>query len=121
MKRLLIALSLLLCGAIAVPALADHGHKGKRGKHKGHGPSVIAIPDGFQPEGITTFGRHKFLVSSRATGAIYEGSLRTGKGRILVDGGTGRAATGIKVDRRGRLWVSGAGSDAIRIYDVRSG
>lgn len=115
MKRLLIALSLLLCAAIAAtPAV---------GKHRGHGkgPEVIPIPNGFQPEGITTFGRDKFLVSSRATGAIYKGSLRTGKGRILVEGGTGRAATGIKVDRRGRLWVSGAGSKAIRIYDVRSG
>jgi sugar lactone lactonase YvrE len=33
----------------------------------------------------------------------------------------GRAATGIKVDRRGRLFVSGAGSKFIRIYDVRTG
>jgi len=115
MKRILIVLSLLLCGAIAAaPAVAKHHGHGK-------GPEVIALPNGFQPEGITTLGRDKFLVSSRATGAIYKGSLRTGKGRILVAGGTGRAATGIKVDRRGRLFVSGAGSDAIRIYDVRTG
>ena len=111
----------MLCGAIAMPALADHGHKDKRHKHRGHGPSVIPIPNGFQPEGITTTKRDKFLVSSRATGAIYKGSLRSGKGRILVEGGTGRAATGIKVDRRKRLFVSGAGSKFIRIYDVRSG
>ncbi len=104
-----------------MPALADHGHKGKRHKHGGHGPSVIPIPNGFQPEGIETYARNRFLVSSRATGAIYEGSLKTGRGDILVEGGTGRAATGIKVDRRGRLFVSGAGSKFIRIYDVRSG
>ena len=121
MKRLLIALSLILCGVIAVPALADHGHKGKRHKHRGHGPSVISIPNGFQPEGITTFGRDRFLVCSRATGAIYEGSLKTGRGEILVEGGTGRAATGIKVDRRGRLFVSGAGSGDIRVYDAGNG
>jgi sugar lactone lactonase YvrE len=115
MKRILIGLSLLLCAAIAAaPAVGKHRAHGK-------GPEVIPIPNGFQPEGITTFGRDKFLVSSRATGAIYKGSLRTGKGRILVQGGTGRAATGIKVDRRGRLFVSGAGSKAIRIYDVRGG
>src|SRR5918997_3958664 len=108
MKRLLIALSLVLCGAIAVPALAGDGHKGKRGKHRGNGPSVISIPNGFQPEGITIYDRDRFLVSSRATGAIYEG-------------GTGRGATGIKVDRRDRLFVSGARTKVIRIYDVDSG
>ncbi len=112
MKRILIALSLMLCVAVAAPAAA---------KHKRHSRDVIAIPNGFQPEGITTFARDRFLVSSRATGAIYEGSLQSGRGEILVEGGEGRAATGIKVDKRGRLWVSGAGSKAIRVYDVRDG
>ncbi len=48
---------------------------------------MIALPNGFQPEGITTGKRHTFFVGSRATGAIYKGSLRTGKGEILVEGG----------------------------------
>ena len=116
MKSILIAAVVALCAAVTVPALA---HKG--GKHKNHKPDVIALPDGFQPEGITTGKRHTFFVGSRATGAIYKGSLRSGEGQELVAGGDGKQATGLKVDRFGRLFVSGAGSKAIRVYDARTG
>ena len=56
----------------------------------------------------------------------YRGSLRTGEGDILVQGGPDvagddRAATGLKVDRHGRLFVSGADSKHIRVYDARTG
>ncbi len=113
MRRILIALALVLSAAVAVPAVAHQG-KAKR-------PDVIALPPGFQPEGITTSKKHTFFVGSRATGAIYKGSLRTGEGDELVPGGGGKAATGLKVDRFGRLFVSGAGSKAIRVYDSRTG
>ena len=115
MRRILIALALVMSAAVAVPAVAHQG------KGKGKRPDVIALPQGFQPEGITTSKKHTFFVGSRATGAIYKGSLRTGEGDELVPGGTGRAATGLKVDRFGRLFVSGAGSKAIRVYDSRTG
>jgi hypothetical protein len=87
---------------------------------------VIALPDGFQPEGITTSKRHTFFVGSRDNGAIYRGSLRTGEGDILVEGGPAaenddRGATGLKVDKRRRLFVSGADSKHIRVYDSRTG
>ena len=122
MKVILIAAA--LSAAIVVPAAADPG-QGK-GKAKGHKPAVIELPRNFQPEGIATSKRHTFFVGSRITGAIYRGSLRTGKGGILVDGGPevmrdDRAATGLKVDRYGRLFVSGADSQHIRVYDARSG
>jgi len=117
MRPILIAMALTICAAIAVPAAADRG----KGASKGKRPDVIALPAGFQPEGITTGKRHTFFAGSRATGAIYKGSLRSGKGAILVEGGAGRAATGIKLDRFKRLWVSGAGSKAIRVYDSRTG
>lgn len=109
-----------LCAAIAVPASAQHGDKGK-GEHRGHRPGVIQLPVGFQPEGIATAKRHTFYVGSVDDGAIYRGSLRTGQGEILVPGQTGRAATGMKVDRHHRLFVSGAGSKFIRVYDARTG
>jgi sugar lactone lactonase YvrE len=121
MKRILIALSVLLFAAVAVPAAAEQG---KKGKHKGQGPEVIQLPQGFGPEGITTTKRHTFLVGSRESGAIYKGSLRTGEGDFLVDpdpSPTGFRATGMKVDKRGRLFVAGANSDRIRVYDVRDG
>jgi len=117
MRTILIAAAVALCAAVAVPATA---HKGG-GKHKGHKPDVIALPNGFQPEGITTGKRHTFFVGSRATGAIYRGSLRTGQGKELVAGGGGKQATGLKVDRFGRLFVSGAGSKAVRVYNSRTG
>ena len=77
MRTILIAAVVALCAAVAVPAVA---HKGGKGKHKGHKPDVIALPNGFQPEGITTSKRHTFFVGSRDNGAIYRGSLRTGEG-----------------------------------------
>jgi DNA-binding beta-propeller fold protein YncE len=122
MKTILIAAVVALCAAVAVPAVAH-----KDGKHKGHKPDVIALPNGFQPEGITTGKRHTFFVGSRDNGAIYKGSLRTGKGSILVPGASpsvpndDRAATGLKVDRFNRLFVSGADSHVIRVYDAGSG
>ena len=119
MKRLLIALSLVLCAAVAVPAAAHH--KGKHGKQKGHGPSVIALPTGFQPEGIATGRGSSFYVGSIPTGDIYRGSLRTGEGAILVHAPAGRSATGIKVDRRNRLFVSGASTGHAYVYDAKTG
>jgi hypothetical protein len=103
-----------LAAAIAVPAVA------------GGKPDVIELPRNFNPEGIATAKHDTFFVGSRVTGAIYRGSLRSGDGDILVEGGPevmgdDRAATGLKVDRRGRLFVSGADSKHIRVYDARSG
>ena len=121
MKVILIAAA--LSAAIVVPAAADGP---RQGKAKGRKPTVIELPQNFSPEGITTAKRHTFFVGSRTTGAIYRGSLRTGEGDILVEGGPDvagddRAATGLKVDRYGRLFVSGADSKHIRVYDARTG
>jgi sugar lactone lactonase YvrE len=116
MRRILIALSLVLCAAVAVPAVAHQG-KGKKNKR----PDVIALPVGFQPEGIATGRGSSFYVGSIPTGDIYKGSLRTGKGDTLVDAPAGRSATGIKVDRRNRLFVSGARTGQAYVYDARTG
>ena len=120
MKFILIAAA--LSAAIVVPAAADQGS----GKAKDRKPAVIELPQNFSPEGITTAKRHTFFVGSRTTGAIYRGNLRTGEGDILVEGGPDvagddRAATGLKVDRYGRLFASGADSKHIRVYDARTG
>jgi sugar lactone lactonase YvrE len=117
MNRILIALALVLSAAVAVPAMAEHG----KGKHEGNRPDVIALPNGFQPEGIATGRGSSFYVGSIPTGDIYKGSLRTGKGDILVDAPAGRSATGLKVDRRNRLFVSGARTGQASVYDARTG
>jgi hypothetical protein len=122
MKRILIAISVLLFAAVAVPAAAEQGKKGKR---KGHGPEVIQLPAGFQPEGITTGKRGSFFVGSIPTGDIYGGSLRTGQGRIVVDAPDDRSAIGIKIDRRGRIFVAGGNNigkpKGLWVYDARTG
>jgi hypothetical protein len=131
MKKILIALSLLLCAAVAVPAAAEQGKK--QDKHRGgKGPERIALPDGFRPEGITTRkGSSRFFVGSIGQGDIYGGSLRTGRGEIVVDAPANRSAIGIKVDRRGRIFVAGGTNElgpnnvpftkGIWVYDSRTG
>lgn len=82
-------------------------------------PSRIELPDGFQPEGIAIGpGPHAWL-GSLADGDIYRVSLRTGKGRVVVDG-SGTPAAGLKVDRRARLYVAGADSGTASIVDTRT-
>jgi hypothetical protein len=83
-------------------------------------PKLIALPTGFQPEGIAI--KHKtFYVGSIPTGDIYSGDLRTGAGKVLVDAPDGRAAIGLKVSRDGRLFVAGGPTGKAFVYDARTG
>ena len=84
-------------------------------------PKVIQLPNGWQPEGIATGRGTSFYVGSLRDGAIYRGSVLTGRGSVLVPGQAGRAATGIEVDRRNRLWVSGGATGTGRVYDAATG
>jgi hypothetical protein len=85
-------------------------------------PETIPLPNGWQPEGIATGAHNRFFAGSRATGAIFKGNLKTGKGAVLVPGApTGRAALGMKVDRRNRLFVAGGGTGTASVYDGGSG
>lgn len=85
-------------------------------------PDIVPLPDGFQPEGITSGPGATAYVGSLADGAIWSGSLRTGEGDILVEGEPGRTAVGTEYDRRtGRLWVAGGATGEIRAYDADSG
>jgi sugar lactone lactonase YvrE len=83
-------------------------------------PAVIDLPDGFQPEGISTGRGTSFYVGSLVDGAIYRGDVRTGDGDLLVRGRPGLVAAGTEVDRN-RLFVSGATDGSGRIYDAASG
>ena len=110
MTRLLLVLAVIASVATSVAGA------------QGAFPSTIRLPDGFQPEGITTTGT-TFYVGSIPTGSVYRGSLRTGQGSILVQpqtGQPGRAAIGMKVDR-GRLFVAGGSTGNAYVYDARSG
>ena len=69
-------------------------------------PDTIALPNGWLPEGIAIAPGGTFYSGSRANGAVYGGSLRTGEGAIVVPGRPSRVAVGVDYDR-GRLFVAG--------------
>ncbi|HEU6445544.1 MAG TPA: hypothetical protein VFL61_10845 [Gaiellaceae bacterium] len=83
-------------------------------------PELIALPDGFRPEGIAIGNGPTFYVGSIGTGAIYRGDLRTGEGAILNPGATGRAAIGVVFDD-GKLFVAGGPTGKGFVYDARTG
>lgn len=82
------------------------------------GPTLIPLPNGFRPEGITVGGPYAYL-GSLGDGSIYRADLRTGTGSI-VSSGPGTPSVGLKLDGRGRLFVAGRGAGA-RVVDARSG
>ena len=83
-------------------------------------PAHIDLPDGFQPEGIA-IGRGPFAyLGSRADGDIRGVDLRTGRGRTISEG-PGTPSVGVKLDRRGRLFVAGGGGGDGRVVNTRTG
>jgi sugar lactone lactonase YvrE len=116
-----VALTVLLAGVLAFTSggvvAAEPGHQDGKDRF----PEVIALPTGFRPEGISIGKGTSFYVGSVVNGAIYRGDVRTGKGAVLVPGVTGHAATGTEVDKRNRLWVSGAGTGTGTVYDAETG
>lgn len=84
-------------------------------------PDTIRLPDGWQPEGIAAGRGTSLYAGSIPTGAIWKGDARTGRGDVLVEGQPGRAAIGIKVDRRNRLFVAGGPTGMAFVYDARTG
>ena len=81
---------------------------------------TIALPDGFQPEGIAVRKRTAYA-GSLADGDIYAFDLRTGEGDVISDG-PGTASVGLDVHRRtGRLYVSGGDAGTARVVDTDTG
>lgn len=83
-------------------------------------PTVIPLPDGFQPEGIVTSGADRFFVGSIPSGAVYRGDLRTGTGSIFIEAREGRSAIGLALGG-GMLFVAGGATGQAYVYDARSG
>jgi hypothetical protein len=77
---------------------------------------TVPLPNGWQPEGIAGDFGNGFLSGSRATGAVWSGNLKTGKGKVVIRGRKGGAATGMHRDHFQRLYVSGAQTGTARVY-----
>lgn len=85
-------------------------------------PKIILLPNGWQPEGITSGSGTSFYVGSLADGAIYAGDFGTGRGSVLVPGQSGLMAMGMCVDQRSNaLFVAGGVSGQGRVYDASTG
>lgn len=118
----LAAAGLTLGLAGATPASAHPGHDGGTGR--AGDITTHALPgDSVFPEGVATDPHsHYFYVGSSATGTIFRGRVGgDGATQVFLPGGTdGRTAvTGMKV-RDGRLYVAGAGTGLIFVYDLRT-
>ncbi|HSU36626.1 MAG TPA: superoxide dismutase [Propionibacteriaceae bacterium] len=85
-------------------------------------PDEITLPVGFRPEGIA-IGKAPFAyLGSLADGDIYRVNLRTGKGRVISEGGGAtKPSVGLKIDRRGLLYVAGGVSGEGRVINSRTG
>lgn len=100
-------------GAVAAPAAGAHPSRAVF-------PAVIPLPNGFQPEGIATGPGGAFYVGSLANGAIYRGSVVTGRGSVFVPGVEGSSVNGLEVSG-GKLFAAGGRTGQVRVYDARSG
>lgn len=76
------------------------------------------------PEGVAyQSSTQNFFVSSSTDGAIYKGNLNDAAATVFLPGNQdGRtSATGLKVDGQGRLFVSGAATGQMFVYDANTG
>jgi sugar lactone lactonase YvrE len=109
-------------GAVLVAPMPALGAAALTAKTGAFGPPTteIALPDGFQPEGIAIGVLPFAFFGSRANGDLYRANLFTGKGEVFSHG-PGTASLGMKVDLRGRLFVAGGGGGDARVVNAVTG
>ncbi|MGW6421838.1 SMP-30/gluconolactonase/LRE family protein [Nocardia sp. NPDC055053] len=83
-------------------------------------PTTIALPAGFQAEGIAIGSLPIAYFGSMADGSIYRANLVTGHGDLLTRG-PGTQALGLRLDDRGRLFVAGGTGGDFRVVDAWTG
>ncbi|MEI5582327.1 SMP-30/gluconolactonase/LRE family protein, partial [Agromyces sp. CCNWLW208] len=111
-----IAVLALLAAGTAPSALAAPGTTGSPGAFE----ETIALPDGFQPEGIAIDARGTAYFGSLADGDIYAADVRSGDGEVIAQG-PGTSSVGLDVDQRGRLFVAGGPAGDARVIDTQTG
>ncbi len=75
------------------------------------------------PEGVATQkGTPYFYVSSTTNGAIFRGNVNEPQTEVFLPGGQdGRTtAIGLKVDKKGRLFIAGGDTGKVFVYDTKT-
>jgi hypothetical protein len=113
-------LSRVLAGLVLFAALLAQAPMGARAAATW--PDVIALPNGWLPEGVVTGHGPVIYSGSRANGASYAATLRTGEGAIIVPGQAGRVAVGLSFDARSNyIFVAGGPTGKAYVYDAATG
>jgi hypothetical protein len=124
----------VIVAMLAVAALAGGGtvafaHRGPGGGGNADADNrttdvyTLSEPEHGNPEGVAFDKRSGFFyVSATGDGSIYRGRLgdTATPVPVFIPGAAGQSATGLKV-LRGRLYVAGAATGTIKVYDVNSG
>jgi sugar lactone lactonase YvrE len=119
-SRIALALAAGFAAVLTVPTAGSAPAGAAPARTEPRFPQTIALPDGFQPEGIAIGARPYAFFGSRATGAIYRASLTTGEGTV-INAGSGSPSLGMKIDARGRLFVAGGSGGDGRVINGVTG
>jgi hypothetical protein len=82
-------------------------------------PVSIALPPNWRPEGIAAHGS-RLYVGSLSTGGIFTTDTTGRNGRVLSQGGPGRAVNGLKVAGN-RIYATGAAGGVAYVFNRRTG
>lgn len=105
----------------AVLAISTHATTDHRNDNSRPSTYVVSEQPGDTPEGIEVTPDGTIYVTSVGSGAVYRGSVRSPRLKpFLAAGSDGRtSATGVHVDRWGRVLVAGASTSKLYLYDAR--
>jgi hypothetical protein len=123
MARRLVPLTIALVLGIT-PMLVVGSGATAREAGRGNAPSrVVDLPDGWQPEGVTTGRGGRVVYSgSLADGSIARVNTRTGQVLELPESSVGKPSVGLDYDRKRRiLWVAGGPEGEIRAVELGTG
>jgi sugar lactone lactonase YvrE len=115
-RQALTGLAATAVGAVLVTPGSSQAHDGDD-----RFPTLIPLPDNFNPEGIAIGDRPVAYLGSLADGSIYRANLVTGRGALLPAAAPGTPSVGLKIDDRGRLFVSGGPAGNGRVVSARDG
>ena len=85
-------------------------------------PPLIALPEGFAPEGIATGRGSSFYAGDLNTGRLLRGDYRSGTvEELAASPEPGAQAVGLKIDRRTNALFVAASRFGARVYDAGTG